>query len=70
MLHGYPEKEVLVAAARRDLLVAYGESMRYQPTPSPGAMCYDGLLALRQFGPHPADPADVLKACDPTISLA
>ena len=37
--------------------------MRYKPRPTPGAVCYDGLLALRGFGPNPADAADVLEAC-------
>ena len=37
--------------------------MRYKPRPTPGAACYDGLLALRGFGPNPADAADVLEAC-------
>lgn len=49
--------------ACRDVLVAYGGLMRYKPTPTPGAMCYDGLLALRQFGPNPGDAAGVLEAC-------
>ena len=60
-----PEAKVLElcpAAACSDLLIAYGGLMRYRPTPSEGAMCYDGLLALRQFGPKPADAAAVLDA--------
>ncbi len=47
----------------RDVLVAYGRLMKYKPRPTPGAACYDGLLALRGFGPNPADAADVLEAC-------
>ena len=47
----------------RDVLVAYGSLMKYKPQPTAGAVCYDGLLALRGFGPNPADAADILEAC-------
>ncbi len=48
--------------ARRDVLIEYGKLMRYKPKPSKGAWCYDGPMVLRQFGPRPADGADVLEA--------
>ncbi len=35
--------------------------MKYTPTPSKNAYCYDGPLVLRQFGPNPKDAADVLE---------
>jgi len=47
---------------RRDVLIEYGKLMRYKPKPSKGAWCYDGPMVLRQFGPRPADGADVLEA--------
>ena len=39
----------------------YGKLMKYKPTPTEHAYCYDGPLALRQFGPDPNDAADVLE---------
>ena len=51
------------AESGRDVLVAYGRLIEYKPKPTPGAACYDGLLALRGFGPNPADAADVLESC-------
>jgi hypothetical protein len=45
----------------RDVLIEYGKLMRYQPVPTEKAYCYDGPLALRQFGPDPNDAADVLE---------
>ena len=49
------------ACPRRDVLVEYGKLMKYNPTPTKNAYCYDGPLALRQFGPDPNDAADVLE---------
>ena len=43
------------------MLIEYGKLMKYRPTPSANSYCYDGPLALRQFGPDPNDAADVLE---------
>lgn len=45
----------------RDVLIEYGKLMKYRPQPTAAAYCYDGPLALRQFGPDPNDAADVLE---------
>ena len=45
----------------RDVLVEYGKLMRYTPAPTGEAYCYDGPLALRQFGPEASDAANVLE---------
>ena len=43
------------------MLIAYGKLMKYKPQPTEGSYCYDGRLALRQFGPEFKDSADVLE---------
>ena len=43
------------------MLIEYGKLMKYQPEPSKGGYCYDGPLALRQFGPKIEDAAEVLE---------
>ena len=43
------------------MLIEYGKLMKYTPTPTKNAYCYDGPLVLRQFGPDPNDAADVLE---------
>jgi len=56
----------------RDVLIEYSKLMKYQPQPSGNAWCYDGPLALRQFGPDANDAADVLETypwCDQGLVL-
>ena len=55
---------------RRDVLVAYAGLLRYKPRPSREAICYDGLLALRSFGPNVSHAADVLEACAMSLRKA
>ena len=56
------QKPEALARSRRDVLIEYGKLMKYKPQPSKGAWCYDGPMVLRQFGPRPADGADILES--------